>query len=468
MQLRRLAALERQKIIEEHDRLQALIEEYTAILADPARQRQIVSEELAELVDKYGDDRRTQILPFHGDMSMEDLIPEEDVVVTITRGGYVKRTREDQYRAQKRGGKGVRGASLREDDVVEHFFTTTTHRWLLFFTNQGRVYRAKGYELPEAPRDAKGQHVANLMAFQPDEHIASVLAIDSYEDAEYLVLATESGLVKKTAMTAFDSNRTGGIIAINLRDIDGIDGTRPDRVISARAVNSDDQILLVSRNGQSVRMPADDGTLRPTGRATSGVTGMKFRHDDQLLAMDVVRPGTFVVTVTDGGFAKRTSVDEYRLQGRGGLGIRVAKLPDDRGHLAGAAVVEETDELLVVMERGRVVRSKVSEVPPKGRTTMGVTFAKPDKGDRILLVTTGPESELDEDEAEKPVLEDAGDGGAESADSAVSPASPDEAGGEEDVEISDTAASATEGGPGDALGSDESETSPDDADQNEE
>ena len=468
MQLRRLAALERQKIIEEHDRLQALIEEYTAILADPARQRQIVSEELSELVDKYGDDRRTQILPFHGDMSMEDLIPEEDVVVTITRGGYVKRTREDQYRAQKRGGKGVRGASLREDDVVEHFFTTTTHRWLLFFTNQGRVYRAKGYELPEAPRDAKGQHVANLMAFQPDEHIASVLAIDSYEDAEYLVLATESGLVKKTAMTAFDSNRTGGIIAINLRDIDGIDGTRPDRVISARAVNSDDQILLVSRNGQSVRMPADDGTLRPTGRATSGVTGMKFRHDDQLLAMDVVRPGTFVVTVTDGGFAKRTSVDEYRLQGRGGLGIRVAKLPDDRGHLAGAAVVEETDELLVVMERGRVVRSKVSEVPPKGRTTMGVTFAKPDKGDRILLVTTGPESELDEDEAEKPVLEDAGDGGAESADSAVSPASADEAGGEEDVEISDTAASATEGGPGDALGSDESETSPDDADQNEE
>ena len=468
MQLRRLAALERQKIIEEHDRLQALIEEYTAILADPARQRQIVSEELGELVDKYGDDRRTQILPFHGDMSMEDLIPEEDVVVTITRGGYVKRTREDQYRAQKRGGKGVRGATLREDDVVEHFFTTTTHRWLLFFTNQGRVYRAKGYELPEAPRDAKGQHVANLMAFQPDEHIASVLAIDSYEDAEYLVLATESGLVKKTAMTAFDSNRTGGIIAINLRDIDGIDGTRPDRVISARAVNSDDQILLVSRNGQSVRMPADDGTLRPTGRATSGVTGMKFRHDDQLLAMDVVRPGTFVVTVTDGGFAKRTSVDEYRLQGRGGLGIRVAKLPDDRGHLAGAAVVEETDELLVVMERGRVVRSKVSEVPPKGRTTMGVTFAKPDKGDRILLVTTGPESELDEDEAEKPVLEDAGDGGAESADSAVSPASPDEAGGEEDVEISDTAASATEGGPGDALGSDESETSPDDADQNEE
>ena len=437
MQLRRLAALERQKIIEEHDRLQALIEEYTAILADPQRQRDIVSEELAEIVDRYGDDRRTQILPHAGDMAMEDLIPEEDMVVTITRGGYVKRTREDQYRAQKRGGKGVRGASLREDDVVEHFFTTTTHRWLLFFTNQGRVYRAKGYELPEAPRDAKGQHVANLMAFQPDEHIASVLAIDSYEDAQYLVLATESGLVKKTAMTAFDSNRTGGIIAINLRDIDGPDGPQPDRVIAARAVNSDDEILLVSRNGQSVRMPADDGTLRPTGRATSGVTGMKFRHDDQLLAMDVVGPDTFVMTVTDGGFAKRTSVDEYRLQGRGGLGIRVAKLPDDRGHLVGAAVVEESDELLVVMERGRVVRSKVSEVPAKGRTTMGVVFAKPDKGDRILLVTTGQESEVDE--AETPEIVD--------------------------VEAGSQEASA----PSDALGSDESDQSPQgDADANQE
>ncbi|WP_114853869.1 DNA gyrase subunit A [Brachybacterium sp. YJGR34] len=449
MQLRRLAALERQKIIEEHDRLQALIEEYKAILESPVRQREIVSEELQEIVDKYGDDRRTTILPFDGDMSMEDLIPEEDVVVTITRGGYVKRTREDQYRAQKRGGKGVRGASLREDDVVEHFFTTTTHRWMLFFTNQGRVYRAKAYELPEAARDSKGQHVANLMAFQPEEHIASVLTIDGYEDAEYLVLATRSGLVKKTPMTAFDSNRTGGIIAINLRDIDGIDGTEPDRVIAARAVNSDDQLLLVSRNGQSVRFPAADDVLRPTGRATSGVTGMKFRHDDELLAMDVVRPGTFVVTVTDGGFAKRTDVDEYRLQGRGGLGIRVAKLPDDRGHLAGAAVVEEDEELLVVMERGRVVRSRVDEIPSKGRTTMGVTFAKPGKGDRILLVATGQESEVDEEEAEAPALDDS------------------EAAATEEISVADGAGTAS--APADDLGSDQPDQSPaDDVDPNEE
>ncbi|MGQ4495407.1 DNA gyrase subunit A, partial [Dermabacteraceae bacterium P13101] len=336
MQLRRLAALERQKIIEEHDRLAAMIREYEGILASPERQREIVSEELGEIVDKYGDDRRTEIVPFDGDMSMEDLIPEEDVVVTITRGGYAKRTRTDQYRAQKRGGKGVRGAALRGDDVVEHFFTTTTHHWLLFFTNLGRVYRAKAYELPEAPRDAKGQHVANLLAFQPDEHIAQVMALKSYDDADYLVLATRRGLVKKTALNAFDSNRSGGVIAINLREVEGEDGVSArDELVAARAVSADDQLLLVSRNGQSVRMPASDDVLRPMGRATSGVTGMKFREDDQLLAMDVVREGTYVFTVTDSGFAKRSPIEEYRVQGRGGLGIKVAKLPDGRGHLVG-------------------------------------------------------------------------------------------------------------------------------------
>ncbi|MGP9695389.1 DNA gyrase subunit A [Brachybacterium sp. AOP25-B2-12] len=398
LQLRRLAALERQKIMEEHDRLEALITEYTAILASESRQREIVSEELAEVVAKYGDDRRTEIVPFDGDMSMEDLIPEEDVVVTITKGGYAKRTRTDQYRAQKRGGKGVRGASLRTDDVVEHFFTTTTHQWLLFFTTAGRVYRAKAYELPEAPRDARGQHVANLLAFQPDEAIASVLAISSYEDADYLVLATRRGLVKKTALTQFDSNRTGGIIAVNLREVETDEGPKTDELVAARVIDADDELLLVSRNGQSVRFPAADDVLRPMGRATSGVTGMKFRGDDELLAMDVARPDHFVFTVTDGGFAKRSPLEEYRVQGRGGLGIRVAKLPDDRGHLVGAAVVEETDEVLVVMERGKVVRSKVSGVPAKGRATMGVVFAKPDKKDRIVLVAVSQETEEDVEE----------------------------------------------------------------------
>lgn len=393
MQLRRLAALERQKIQDRHAELEAMIAEYNAILASEERQRQIISEELAEIVAKHGDDRRTHILMgFDGDMSMEDLIPEEEMVVTITRGGYVKRTRSDNYRSQQRGGKGIKGAQLRGDDVVEHFFVTTTHHWLLFFTNLGRVYRAKAYELAEAGRDAKGQHVANLLAFQPDEHIAQVLDLRDYQQAPYLVLATKNGLVKKTRLEDYDTNRTAGVIAINLRD--------GDELVSAQLVSETDDLLLVSRKGQSIRFTATDDALRPMGRATSGVTGMKFREDDELLAADVVQDGSFVFIVTEGGYAKRTAVDEYRLQGRGGLGIKVAKLAEDRGDLVGALIVQEEDEVLVVMEGGKVVRSAVSGVPAKGRDTMGVIFAKPDKNDRIIEVARNSERGLEGEESE--------------------------------------------------------------------
>ena len=389
MQLRRLAALERQKIQDRHAELEAMITEYNAVLASEQRQRDIISQELAEIVAKHGDERRTHILMgFAGDMSMEDLIPEEEVVVTITRGGYVKRTRSDNYRSQQRGGKGVKGAQLRGDDVVEHFFVTTTHHWLLFFTNLGRVYRAKAYELAEAGRDAKGQHVANLLAFQPDEHIAQVLDLRDYEQAPYLVLATKNGLVKKTRLEDYDTNRTAGVIAINLRD--------GDELVSAQLVSETDDLLLVSRKGQSIRFTATDEALRPMGRATSGVTGMKFREDDELLAADVVQDGSFVFVVTEGGYAKRTAVEEYRLQGRGGLGIKVAKLQEERGDLVGALIVNEEDEVLVVMEGGKIVRSAVAGVPAKGRDTMGVIFAKPDKNDRIIEVARNSERGLDE------------------------------------------------------------------------
>ena len=388
MQLRRLAALERQKIADELTRLELLIADLEAILASPSRQRQIISEELAEIVTKFGDERRTKILPFDGDMNVEDLIPEEEVVVTITRAGYAKRTRSDAYRAQRRGGKGVRGAVLRSDDIVEHFFVTSTHNWLLFFTNLGRVYRAKAYELPEGSRDAKGQHVANLMAFQPGEEIAQVVYLRNYEDAPFLVLATRDGLVKKTRLSEYDSNRTGGVIAINMRE--------GDELVAARLVGDGDDLLLVSRKGMSVRFTADDTALRPMGRATSGVTGMKFRDGDQLLSMDVVRDvdDAFAFVVTENGYAKRTPLDQYRVQGRGGLGIKVAKLTDERGDLVGAMIVGAEDEVLVVMERGKVVRSAVSGVPAKGRDTMGVVFAKPDSGDRIIAVARNPEGSL--------------------------------------------------------------------------
>lgn len=405
LQLRRLAALQRQEIMERHDALQQLIVGYRAVLESPDRQREIVSEELQVVVDKYGDERRTRILPFDGDVSIEDLIAEEEMVVTITRGGYVKRTRSDNYRAQKRGGKGVRGAQLREDDIVDHFFVTTTHHWLLFFTNLGRVYRAKAYELPEGGRDAKGQHVANLLAFQPGEQIAQVLDLRDYEQAEHLVLATQRGLVKKTRLAEYDSNRSGGVIAINLReDEEG----RPDALVSARLADSTNDLILVSRKGQSVRFTASDETLRPMGRATSGVTGMKFRGVDELLAMDVVREDAFLFTVTEGGIAKRTAltVENYRQQGRGGLGIKVANLPEANGDLVGALVVDAEDEVLVIMERGKVVRSAVAEVNATGRTTQGVIFAKPDPQDRIIAVARNTERHL---------ADDAGTVGAENA-----------------------------------------------------
>ena len=349
MQLRRLAALERQALIDEYEELMAQIAEYEAILASPERQRQTVSTELAEITEKYGDDRRTEIIAYDGDMSMEDLIAEEDVVVTITRGGYAKRTKADLYRAQRRGGKGVRGAQLRTDDIVDHFFVTTTHHWILFFTNKGRVYRAKAYELPEAGRDARGQHVANLLAFQPDEHIAEVLALRDYNVAPYLVLATSSGLVKKSRLTDFDSSRSGGIIAINLRE--------DDEVIAARLVSADQDLLLVSKHAQAIRFRASDEALRPMGRATSGVIGMRFTDGDQLLGMHVVDEGADVLVATGGGYAKRTPADQYPVQGRGGLGVVTARIVEARGELIGALMVHPEDEVFAITSAGGVIRT---------------------------------------------------------------------------------------------------------------
>lgn len=394
MQLRRLAALERQKILDEYEEKRALVEDYRGILASEDRQRSIISEELQAITDKYGDERRTTILPYDGEMSVEDLIPEEDVVVTVTRSGYVKRTKVSEYRAQHRGGKGIRGASLRVDDVVDHFGIASTHDWHLFFTNLGRVYRLKGYELPEGGRDAKGQHVANLLAFQPGETIAAVRSIRSYEDAKYLVLATKSGLVKKTPLQDYDSPRSGGLIAIKLREL--ADGSS-DEVVAASLVDEADDLLLVSRHGMSLQFTADAEALRPMGRAASGVTGMKFRGDDSLLTMDVVHDDSQVFVMTEQGFAKRTSADEYRVQGRAGMGIKVAKLTEARGDLVGALMVSSGDEVLAIMESGKVMRAAVDEVSLTGRNTQGVTFVRPDKGDRIIAVARNAEVEIEEE-----------------------------------------------------------------------
>jgi DNA gyrase subunit A len=415
MQLRRLAALERQKIIDELAAIELEIADLNDILASEARQRTIVGDELGQIVEKFGDDRRTQIIAADGDLSMEDLIPDEDLVVTITRGGYAKRTRADQYRTQKRGGKGVRGATLRGDDVVDHFISTSNHHWLLFFTTAGRVYRTKAYNLPEASRDAKGGHVAGLLSFQPDENIAQVLAIRDYEQAPYLVLATKNGLVKKTRLGDYNSPRQAGVIAINFREDD-------DELIGAELVNSEDHILLVSRKGQAIRFPADDSQLRPMGRATSGVSGMKFREGDSLLSMSVIRADEvakeeldesaeaaegeeikvqYVFTITDGGFAKRTRISDYRTQSRGGIGIKAMSLAnEDRGGLVGAFIVVEGDEILSITSGGQVVRSPINaDFRATGRSTMGVKFVTPKKDDSVAVVARSVERVSDEDEA---------------------------------------------------------------------
>nr|WP_221474581.1 DNA gyrase subunit A [Planomonospora venezuelensis] len=384
MQLRKLAALERQQITDEHDALMAHITEYQAILASPERQRTIVFEELSEVTGRYGDERKTEIIAYEGDMSIEDLLAEEDMVVTITRGGYAKRTNTDLYRAQKRGGKGVRGAQLRQDDIVDHFFVTTTHHWLLFFTNKGRVYRVKAYELPDAGRDARGQHLANLLAMQPDEVVMEVLAMRDYDVAPYLVLATRSGMVKKTRLAEYDSPRSGGLIAINLRE--------DDEVIAARLVSEEDDLLLISRGAQSIRFTASDEALRPMGRATSGVIGMRFLEGDELLAMNRIADGDDVLVATEGGYAKRTPADQYPLQGRGGKGVLTAKIVSARGKLVGAVMVRPEDEVFAITSAGGVIRTSAGEIKQSGRQTMGVRLMNLSEGDSVVALARNAEA----------------------------------------------------------------------------
>ena len=400
MQLRRLAALERQRIVDDLAKIEAEIADLEDILAKPERQRGIVHDELAEIVEKHGDARRTRIIAADGDVNDEDLIAREDVVVTITETGYAKRTKTDLYRSQKRGGKGVQGAGLKQDDIVAHFFVSSTHDWILFFTTQGRVYRAKAYELPEASRTARGQHVANLLAFQPEERIAQVIQIKGYEDAPYLVLATKNGLVKKSKLTDFDSNRSGGIVAVNLRD--------GDELVGAVLCSADEDLLLVSANGQSIRFSATDEALRPMGRATSGVQGMRFNADDRLLSLNVVREGTFLLVATSGGYAKRTAIEEYPVQGRGGKGVLTVMYDRRRGRLVGALIVDDDTELYAITSGGGVIRTGARQVRKAGRQTKGVRLMNLGEDNTLLAIARNAEEGVDEDGEEADGAEEPG------------------------------------------------------------
>ncbi|GAA1003839.1 DNA gyrase subunit A [Nocardiopsis tropica] len=399
MQLRRLAALERQKIIDQLAEIELEIADLKDILDKPERQRAIVRDELAEIVEKFGDDRRTKIIAADGDVTDEDLIAREDVVVTITETGYAKRTKTDLYRSQKRGGKGVKGADLKQDDIVAHFFVCSTHDWILFFTTKGRVYRAKAYELPEQSRTARGQHVANLLAFQPEERIAQVIQIKGYEDAPYLILATKNGLVKKSKLEDFDSNRSGGIVAINLRD--------EDELVGAVLASSDDDLLLVSKNAQSIRFAATDEALRPMGRATSGVQGMRFNGDDQLLALNVVQEDTYLLVATSGGYAKRTPMDDYPVQGRGGKGVLTIQFDPKRGELVGALIVDDETELYAITSGGGVIRTAARQVRKAGRQTKGVRLMNLGEGTTLLAIArNADETDETSDETEQATTEE--------------------------------------------------------------
>ncbi|MGV0743525.1 intein-containing DNA gyrase subunit A [Mycolicibacterium sp. XJ870] len=392
MQLRRLAALERQRIVDDLAKIEAEIADLEDILAKPERQRAIVRDELKEIVEKYGDARRTRIIPADGDVADEDLIAREEVVVTITETGYAKRTKSDLYRSQKRGGKGVQGAGLKQDDIVNHFFVCSTHDWILFFTTQGRVYRAKAYDLPEASRIARGQHVANLLAFQPEERIAQVIQLKTYEDAPYLVLATRNGLVKKSRLVDFDSNRSGGIVAVNLRD--------GDELVGAVLCSAEDDLLLVSAKGQSIRFSATDEALRPMGRATSGVQGMRFNEEDRLLSLNVVQEGTYLLVATSGGYAKRTAIEEYTVQGRGGKGILTIQYDRKRGTLVGALIVDDDTELYAITSGGGVIRTRARQVRKAGRQTKGVRLMNLGEGDTLIAIARNAEEDPDAEGAE--------------------------------------------------------------------
>jgi DNA gyrase subunit A len=377
MPLRRLTRLERQKLEDEHKELLATIRRLKALLKDPAKLLAVVKDELLELRKKYADPRRTEIRADEGDLEIEDLIQEQDVIITITRAGYVKRLPVETYRSQGRGGRGVIGANLKADDIITQVFTTTTHHWLLVFTNKGKVYRTKVHEVPESSRTGRGTYVANLpgMGFGGDEKIAAVIDLKEYEAGNYLVFATKKGMVKKTGLAEYDSPRTG-LAAINLKD--------GDELIGTILTDGKDDLILVSKLGQAIRF--GEASARPMGRATAGVIGMKLRPQDEVIAMVATSQGDGLLTVTNNGYGKRTDFAEYPRKGRGGLGVKTAMLTSRVGVLAGAFPISKDQDILVIANDGVVIRVPALQVRKAGRATQGVRVMRLERGRSVVAV----------------------------------------------------------------------------------
>jgi len=376
MQLRRLAALERQKVQDEYDEKIELIKELKAILADPKRVLAIIREELSEIREKFADPRRTAILPEEGEIDIEDLIADDDVVVTITRSGYIKRTPLSVYRTQGRGGKGIRGARTKQDDIVEHLLTTTNHAYVLFFSNKGKVYRIKAHEIPEKDRTARGISIKNLLPLGGEDAIAAVIDTRDYETHKFLVIATRNGTIKKTAFTAYDSSRRDGIIAIKLRE--------GDEVVTVRATSGEDELILVSQKAYAIVF--DEQEVRPMGRDATGVRGLRAAAGDMVEAFDVVDPNAELLIVTDAGYGKRTLLEKYPRQHRGGKGVKSAKLTARRGFVAGAAVVRPGHEVFLIASDGQVIRMACKDISRQGRDTTGVRVMRLDKEQQLVAM----------------------------------------------------------------------------------
>jgi DNA gyrase subunit A len=386
LRLRALTALERKRVEQEHADLRERIAELRAILGDESRVMALIREELLELKEMYGrnDVRRTEIVAAEGELDLEDLIAEEDMVIAITRSGYIKRLPVTTYREQKRGGKGVMGMDLKEDDYIEHLFVASTHDYLLFFTSVGKIYRLKVHELPLGSRQSKGRAVVNLLPFRQDEQIRAVVQTRNFEESEFLVFATRKGMVKKTKLAEYNTPlKADGIIAINLKD--------GDELVGVRHSTGADDILMVSRSGQAIRFAEKD--VRPMGRATAGVQGMRLRKDDEVISLHAAQDDDDLLVVTEQGYGKRTPVREYPRKGRGGLGVKTVQLTDAKGHLAGSRIVRDGYQLMLISTGGTVIRMSVDEIKRLGRATQGVIVVRLRDGEKVSSLAPVVESD---------------------------------------------------------------------------
>jgi DNA gyrase subunit A len=386
MQLQRLTGLERQKILDELAELTALITRLRGILASQRLLLQIVVDELKQVRDKFGDPRRTQLIDEEGEFSIEDLITDEDVAVTVTDTGYIKRTPITTYRTQNRGGKGRIGMRTREEDVVNHLFVASTHSYMMIFSNRGRAYWLKVHEIPDVGPDHKGKSIANLVQFEGGEKLAAMLAVQEFDDQHFIFMGTRKGTIKKTELSAFSNPRAGGIIAMGVEE--------DDELLAVQLSDGKSEVFIGTRDGMAIRF--EEGDARPMGRTAYGVRGIQLREGDEVVAMEVVKPGGTLLTVTEKGYAKKTELDEYRVQGRGGYGLKNLEVTDKNGHVVGIAQVHANEELLVITEWGKILRTPASEIRTIGRATQGVRLMELEGEDKIVSVALVEAASADE------------------------------------------------------------------------